>query len=105
MLFLPSPRCGMGGQQRLPHRGAGLSRGAGGMFTYVGGFTARHPWLVCAGWLALALALTLIAPSWDRRACDDDIRFLPSRCPSVRGYALLEQAFPHEVYASRLVFA
>ena len=35
---------------------------------------------------------------------DDDIRFLPARCDSVRGYRLLEQAFPQEGYASRALF-
>src|SRR5207253_383983 len=38
-------------------------------------------------------------------AQDDDINFLPARCASVKGYRLLEQAFPQDVYASRVVFA
>jgi RND superfamily putative drug exporter len=75
------------------------------MFTYLGGFTARRPWLVCAAWLVLGVVLSLLAPSWDSRAQDDDIRFLPERCPSVRGYQLLEKAFPQDVYASRVIFA
>src|SRR5262249_44742289 len=62
-------------------------------------------WLVCAVWLVLGTALALLAPSWDARAQDDDIRFLPARCPSVRGYALLEKAFPQDVFASRLILA
>src|SRR6185369_3734199 len=43
--------------------------------------------------------------SWDKRSQDDDIRFLPARCPSVRGYQLLEKAFPQDVFASRVIFA
>src|SRR5262249_16232100 len=35
----------------------------------------------------------------------DDINFLPARCDSVRGYRLLAQAFPQDVFASRLIFA
>src|SRR5262249_60557932 len=35
----------------------------------------------------------------------DDIRFLPARCDSVRGYHLLEEAFPQDVFASRVIFA
>jgi RND superfamily putative drug exporter len=77
----------------------------GGMFEYLGGFVARRPWLVCAVWLALGIGLALAAPSWDRRAQDDDVRFLPERCPSVRGYRLMERAFPEDVSASRLVIA
>jgi RND superfamily putative drug exporter len=49
--------------------------------------------------------LTLFAPDWDSRTQDDDVRFLPERCPSVRGYQLMEKAFPDDVFASRLVFA
>src|SRR4051794_14506465 len=68
-------------------------------------FTSAHPWLICAAWLLLGGALALLAPSWDNRATDDDIRFLPERTASRRGYQLLEQAFPQDVFASRLVFA
>jgi RND superfamily putative drug exporter len=75
------------------------------MYTKLGNFTANHPWLVVAGWLALAVALAAAAPKWDRRVHDDDIRFLPPRCDCVRGYRLLEQAFPQDVFASRIVFA
>lgn len=73
------------------------------MFTFVGRFVAAHPWLVCAAWLVLGVALHFAAPSWDSRATDDDIHFLPARCPSVKGYQLLQQAFPQEVFASRLI--
>src|SRR4051794_25474714 len=83
---------------RIPRRGRV-------MFTYLGRVTAGHPWVVCAVWLALGAALALLAPSWDARAQDDDIRFLPGRCPSVRGYQLLEKAFPQDVFASRVIFA
>src|SRR5689334_10906842 len=75
------------------------------MFTTIGSITTRFPWSVCAAWLLLGTALTLVAPRWDSRAQDDDIHFLPSRTDSVRGYQLLEKAFPQEVYASRIIFA
>jgi RND superfamily putative drug exporter len=75
------------------------------MFHHLGRWTASHPWLTCAAWLVVGAALTLVAPAWDTRTQDDDIHFLPDRCPSVRGYHLLEQAFPQDVFASRLVFA
>lgn len=77
----------------------------GGMFEYLGGFVARRPWLVCAVWLIVGVGLACLAPSWDKRTQDDDVRFLPARCPSVRGYQLLEKAFPQDVFASRVIFA
>jgi RND superfamily putative drug exporter len=75
------------------------------MFKRLGRFTAAHPWTICAVWLGLGLAVTFTAPSWDHNAQDDDIRFLPERCDSVRGYHLLKQAFPQDVFASRAIFA
>src|SRR3954454_20103158 len=76
-----------------------------GMFNFLGRLAAGHPRLICAAWLIAAVALALLAPRWEHSAQDDDIRFLPSRCDSVRGYHLLEQAFPKDVYASRIIFA
>lgn len=75
------------------------------MFTFLGRLTTRHPWLCCLAWLVMGGSLWLVAPRWDARAQDDDIRFLPDRCPSVRGYRLLAQAFPQDVFASRVIFA
>jgi RND superfamily putative drug exporter len=75
------------------------------MFHSLGGFTARHPWLTCSAWVVLGLILALTAPRWDSRAQDDDVRFLPDSCSSVRGHALLEKAFPADVCASRIIFA
>jgi RND superfamily putative drug exporter len=75
------------------------------MFDWVGRLAVNHPWRVVGAWIALAAAVSLAAPHWQSCAQDDDIRFLPERFPSLRGYHLLEQAFPHEVFASRAVFA
>src|SRR5438552_12748366 len=75
------------------------------MFTFLGRLATQHPWCVLAAWLTLGVGLMSIAPRWEKNAQDDDIRFLPSRCDSVKGYRLLEQAFPRDVYASRLIFA
>jgi RND superfamily putative drug exporter len=75
------------------------------MFTHLGSFTVRHPWLTCAGWLLLGLVLALLAPAWEKGAQDDDIRFLPASCPSVRGYQMLEKAFPRDAFASRVLVA
>ncbi len=75
------------------------------MFKFLGRVTADHPWLVCAAWLVAGLLLSLLAPAWDTRTQDDDVSFLPARCDSVKGYHLLKQAFPQDVFASRLVVA
>jgi RND superfamily putative drug exporter len=74
------------------------------MFKFLGRFTAAHPGKICAAWLLAGLLLTLVSPSWDSRTQDDDVRFLPARCASVRGYELLKQGFPQDVFASRAVF-
>src|SRR5947209_4381047 len=75
------------------------------MFNLLGRLSTSRPRAVCAAWLVAGALLTLVAPSWDSKTQDDDIRFLPDRCPSVRGYQLLQQAFPQDVFASNLVFA
>src|SRR5256714_3532168 len=76
-----------------------------GMFNFLGRLAAGHPRIICAAWLIAGVALTLLAPRWEHSAQDDDIRFLPSRCDSVRGYHLLAKASPKDVYASRIIFA
>jgi RND superfamily putative drug exporter len=75
------------------------------MFDLLGRLVVTHPRKICLGWLALVLLLALVAPAWQTKAQDDDIRFLPERCPSVRGYRLLEKAFPQDVFASKAVYA
>lgn len=75
------------------------------MYKKLGRLATAHAWTVCAAWLFAGLLLGQIAPSWDSKAQDDDIRFLPARCASVRGYALLEKAFPRDVFASRAILA
>ena len=75
------------------------------MFRHLGRFTARYPKSICAFWIITGLFLTLIAPHWDTRTQDDDIRFVPERFTSVRAYQMLEKAFPQDVFASRVAFA
>lgn len=75
------------------------------MFHWLGRFTSTHCWAICAGWLVTAVFLSLIAPRWDTRTQDDDVRFVPERFTSVRAYQLIEKAFPQDICASKLVFA
>src|SRR5262245_65960846 len=73
------------------------------MYDRLGRWAVHHPVLVCAAWVALAVGLSLAAPSWRNQSQDDDIRFLPATCPSVRGFQLLEDAFPQDIFASRAI--
>ena len=73
------------------------------MFHRLGRIVTSHPWWICATWIALGVALMAIAPRGRNLTQDDDIRFLPATCPSVRGYLTLERAFPQDVFASRAV--
>jgi putative drug exporter of the RND superfamily len=75
------------------------------MFTFLGRFAARRPWVICAAWLFIGLGVAFVAPGAGHGVQDDDICFLPTRCASVRGYKLLQDAFPQELFASRVIFA
>lgn len=75
------------------------------MYKFLGRLTVTHPWMVCAAWIIAGVALSLCAPTWDSKTQDDDIRFLPGRCDSVRGYHLLKEAFPKDIFASKGIFA
>lgn len=75
------------------------------MFRFIGRLTSYHPWSIVGAWLTIAVVTGFLAPNWDRNSQDDDIRALPARCASVRGYQLLEEAFPGDIYASNLVLA
>src|SRR4051794_17380345 len=75
------------------------------MFERIGRIAAGYPKTICLAWVLLGAALTLIAPHWDTRTHDDDVRFVPDRFTSVRAHAIMEKAFPEDVFASRVVFA
>jgi RND superfamily putative drug exporter len=75
------------------------------MFHFLGRLAVTHPWKIALVWLALACILIAAAPVWESKAHDEDIRFLPDRCPSVRGYQLMARAFPKELDCSRVTFA
>ncbi|HEV3142637.1 MAG TPA: MMPL family transporter, partial [Gemmataceae bacterium] len=75
------------------------------MFKHFSRRIVDHPWLVCGAWLAVIATVTWLAPGWQSNSQDDDIRFLPAKSASVRALHILEQAFPQDVYASRLLLA
>jgi len=74
------------------------------MYRWLGQLAANHPWKICFAWLLFGVTAAFLAPSWEKNSQDDDIRFLPARCDSVRGYKLLEEAFPNDIFASKVIF-
>ncbi len=74
-------------------------------FDFLSRCVTQHPWWMIGAWAAMLLLVTLSAPAWKSGCQDDDIRFMPDRCLSVRGYDLLQRAFPKEVYGSKLIVA
>lgn len=75
------------------------------MFGKLGRLIISRPWTVCASWVFIGLCLTILAPAWDANSIDDDVRFVPDRFTSVRAHQILEQAFPKDVSASRVIIA
>lgn len=75
------------------------------MFDTLGRLAALHPWKVLVAWLVVAVVLTRLAPDWQSQTQDDDIRFLPEEYSVVRGFQLMEKAFPRDVSASRAILA
>jgi putative drug exporter of the RND superfamily len=75
------------------------------MFHSLGRFSCAYAWAIACGWLLTSLVLALLAPAWDTRTQDDDVRFIPERFTSVRAHQLMEKAFPRDVCASNLVLA
>lgn len=75
------------------------------MVAFLGRFSTTRPWMIVLAWVLLGVVASFLAPDWDRNSQDDDVRFLPARCASVRGFALLSEAFPQDVSASRLILS
>ena len=73
------------------------------MFESIANVVTRRGWLILAAWLALAVILFAVAPSWDRVTRDDDVRFFPPGSPSVVGQDLLERGFPQDAASSQVV--
>jgi RND superfamily putative drug exporter len=75
------------------------------MFEKLGQLNARFPIVILLAWALFAGALAWVAPAWEDRCQDDDLRFLPSRCLSVQGHQLFKEAFPKELYGSKVIYA
>ena len=77
------------------------------MFNALGNFVNRFWLAILIGWVALAIGLKVVAPSWEEVALDGDFDYLPAESTSRRGLDLLQKAFPDEKVKSQiaLVFA
>ncbi|MEX2185636.1 MAG: MMPL family transporter [Pirellulales bacterium] len=73
------------------------------MFAHLGSFCARRWPLVIALWLIATALLAAFAPAWKDVARDGDLDYLPANMPSVRGRAMLAEAFPDRTSKSQIV--
>lgn len=73
------------------------------MFTRIKTLVDRHWLAILVSWVALAVALKLIAPTWEEVALDGDLDYLPKNSTSMQGLKLLQAAFPNENAKSDIV--
>lgn len=69
------------------------------MFSRLGRFVVRFPWLIVVAWVVAAGACFLLAPSLKKVGAADETSFLPKDAESVQARALLARAFPAEAAA------
>jgi RND superfamily putative drug exporter len=63
-------------------------------FEKMGQFATRYRWLVIIAWLALAVVITLAAPSIEEATTSDVGDLLPVDAPYARAEAILKETFP-----------
>ncbi len=73
------------------------------MFFRLGHCVGRWWWAVILGWIAVAVALRMVAPRWDAIAHDGNLAYLPAEMTSAQGERLLREAFPHSAAKSQVV--
>ena len=64
--------------------------------------TQWWPWVIVF-WMAVAIGLRMVAPSWNRIAQDGDFQFMPDNLPSRVGQRWLERGFPEHRARSQLI--
>jgi putative drug exporter of the RND superfamily len=73
------------------------------MFAHLARFVSRHWVLVLLAWVAIPLAVAMVAPRWEDVTRDGDFAYLPARMTSARGERLLGLAFPNLNSKSQIV--
>ena len=73
------------------------------MFARLGSFATRFRWFIIAGWVILAVVLTLVAPNINNVGVTDQRAFLPKSAPSLDANTLVTKYFPANVSPSSAV--
>ncbi len=73
------------------------------MFQKIGNISTRLRWPIVIGWIALAIAITLLAPNIDDVASSDASDFIPANAPFRKAYEVLKETFPDEYAESNVV--
>ncbi len=73
------------------------------MFFRLGQCVGRWWWAVILGWIAVAVALRMVAPRWDAIAHDGNLAYLPAEMTSAQGERLLREAFPQNIAKSQVI--
>ncbi len=73
------------------------------MFARLGSFATRFHWFIIAGWVILAVVLTLVAPNINDVGVSDQRAFLPSSAPSLDANAMVTKYFPDRISPSSAV--
>ncbi len=73
------------------------------MFGRLGSFAVRFRWFIIAGWILVAVALTILAPNINDVAVSDQRAFLPASSPSLDANEVVKKYFPDRVSPSSAV--
>jgi len=71
------------------------------VFAALGRLTSRHPWIVIATWVVLAVAVVSLAPALE--TTQDQEEFLPDHYESVQAYKIQEESFPGATTPAALI--
>ena len=73
------------------------------MFARLGRFAHRYRWYIVAAWILVAIGITLVAPSINSVAVNDQRAFLPKTTPSLDAITTVDKYFPGRISPSSAV--